>query len=260
MKTMIARMLRPVFDSLGLLGGAEGESPPAAPGQTTCEDRLKHMGGLGFNPGIIYDCGAFIGKWAAGASAIFPGAHFVLLEPNPQVHDQIRANTASIKERVQIVAAAVSDQTGRGTLNLWDNPRHKNPVTALAASSLLSHVQGKPTKEVEVRVTTIDTIVAETGKPPDLLKLDLQGGERKALLGAVKTLDGVELCVVEFGCLEAYIERTTPRDLMDLMYDHGFCLYDIVDLRYRPHDGALAGGDFFFIKRGSKLRAHKDYF
>jgi len=47
---------------------------------------------------------------------------------------------------------------------------------------------------------------------------------------------------------------------MDIMYDNGFYLYDIVDLRYRPCDGALAGGDFFFIKASSKLRARKDYF
>ena len=78
--------------------------------------------------------------------------------------------------------------------------------------------------------------------------------------GAEKILKSVELCIIEFGCLDAYVDRTTSRQLMDIMYDNGFCLYDIVDLRYRPYDGALAGGDFFFIKTSSKLKAHKDYF
>jgi FkbM family methyltransferase len=260
MRTMIAKMLRPVFESLGLLSPPGDESPPAGPGSPTCEDRLKHMKGLGFDAKVIYDCGAFIGRWALDVSAIYTQSELVLVEPNPQVHEQIIANTSSIKERVRVVAAAVSDHEGVGILNVWDNPRHKNPVIALAASSLLPHVQGKPSKEEAVRVTTIDTIVEETGKQPDLLKLDLQGGEHKALLGAGKTLGRAELCIVEFGCLQAYVARTTPRDLMDLMYDHGFCLYDIVDLIYRPYDGALAGGDFFFIKRDGRLREHKDYF
>jgi FkbM family methyltransferase len=232
-------------------------SPPPA---SSCEDRLKHMRSLGFKPRIIYDCGAFIGRWAMTISSIYPEAEFVLIEPNTEVHPQITENTLSFKDRVQLVSAAVSDQEGLAKLNVWDNPKHKNPVTALAASSLLSHVQGMPTKELRVRVTTIDSIVKDSHKKPDLLKLDLQGGEGKALLGATEALKGVELCIVEFGCLEAYISRTTPRDLMEIMYTQNFCLYDIVDLRYRPYDGALAGGDFFFLKRDSKLRRHKDYF
>jgi hypothetical protein len=43
------------------------------------------------------------------------------------------------------------------------------------------------------------------------------------------------------------------------MYDSGYSLYDIVDLRYRPYDGALSDGDFIFTKNNSVIRAYKGY-
>jgi len=222
--------------------------------------RMKHIKDLGFKPKVIYDCGAFIGKWAVSVLEVFPEAQLVLIEPNINLHDQIYENVRAIRKRITLVSAALSDEVGEGALNVWMNPKHSNELTALAASSLLDHVQGPPQETIAVELKTLDMIIDETNKIPDLIKLDLQGGELKALLGAKKHLNSIEMCMVEFGCLGAYVERTTPRDLMEILYDHGFCLYEIVDLRYRPYDGALAGGDFLFVQSWSELKSHKDYF
>jgi len=260
MKATIKNLLNIILNNFELELKRKRPESIEITGIPTWKDRMKHIKEIGFSPKVIFDCGAFIGKWAATVSEIYPKAKLVLIEPNVNLLNEIEQRISSIRERTTIVTAAVADKFGKGTLNVWDNPKHNNKITALAASSLLKHVQGEPEKKIEIDITTLDNIAEETKKIPDLLKLDLQGGELKALLGAKKILDSVELCIIEFGCLEAYIDRTTSRDLMDIMYDNGFYLYDIVDLRYRPYDGALAGGDFFFIKASSKLRTHKDYF
>ena len=65
--------------------------------------------------------------------------------------------------------------------------------------------------------------------------------------------------IIEFGCLEAYIGRTTPRDILEIMYENDYCLYDIVDCHYRPYDGALTGGDFFFVKNDGVLKKYKGW-
>jgi len=87
----------------------------------------------------------------------------------------------------------------------------------------------------------------------------LQGAEFLALKGATGVLESAEMVITEFGCLEAYIGRATSRDLLDIMFDNDYCLYDIVDCHYRPYDGALTGGDFFFVKNWSVLRKHKGW-
>jgi FkbM family methyltransferase len=260
MKEIVRKIVRSILGPFGLeIRRIRLEFPPIID-IPSCEERLRHIQNLGFLPKVIYDCGAFIGKWAMKVSHIYPEAEFVLIEPNTEILNEMEANILPRKERMVVINAAISNECGKGMLNIWDNPQHNNKITALAASSLLDHVQGQPAKKIDVDIKTLDMIAEETGKLPDLLKLDLQGGERKALLGAENLLKSVELCIVEFGCLDAYLERTTPQDLMDILYSAGFCLYDIVDLRYRPYDGALAGGDFFFVKRTSKLKSHKDYF
>jgi FkbM family methyltransferase len=225
-----------------------------------CNDRLAHVKSLGFDPDVVFDCGAFIGRWAKDANQLFPSAKLVLVEPNSEVYPQIVEHTTEFESQTTLIKAAVGQFAGTMNLNIWENPKHNNKTTALAASSLLNHVQGEATRSVAVDVKTIDEIAENTGLTPNLLKLDLQGAELPALKGAVQVLKSCELCIIEFGCLEAYKERTTPAELISFMNDRDYGLYDIVDVRYRPFDGAMMGGDFFFVKRNSQLKAHRDYF
>ena len=137
--------------------------------------------------------------------------------------------------------------------NIWGDPLQAT------SASLQSHVKGGAETKVDVAVDTLDNLLKEQAAQPELVKLDLQGAEFQALLGAEQTLKSAEMFVVEFGCLEAYIDRTTPRQLVDIFYDNNYCLYDVVDCHYRPYDGALTGGDFFFVKNDSPLREHKGW-
>ncbi len=220
----------------------------------TWYERLKHMKSLGFSPQIVFDCGAFIGEWTLQASRIFGSAQFVLIEPNKMITNQTRARIADIRPEVILLEVAVGDERKSAHLNVWADEQ-----VPMDSSSLLAHAHGDPASKIEIEILPLDEISETLGLRPDLLKLDLQGSELPALKGARHVLRNVELVIVEFGCLEAYVERTTPRDLMDVMYDNDFSLYDIVDLIYRPYDGALAGGDFFFLKRDHPLSRYKEY-
>lgn len=226
----------------------------------SCEERLQQMIDLGETFDIVYDCGAFIGRWAQQVNEILPDAKMVLIEPNPQLHANIRESTKPFKEQVQLIPSAVGSKLGTAELNVWKNSKHTNSTTALAGSSLLSHVQGEPCVKHNVTVTTLDEIFKETDWKPELIKMDLQGYEKDALLGAKGILSDAKVVISEFGCLEAYKSRTKPQELFDILVPYGFLLYDIVDLRYRPYDHALAGGDFIFVKKDSPLWEHKDYF
>ena len=247
-------MINEALDHLGLKL-IKSEKIPA-----NVYERLIHIKRLGFDPKVIFDCGAFVGKWTLRVSQIFPKAFFVLIEPNENIINRTKATVESIHSRNLVLTVAVGEKIGKRYLNIWEDPNLKKPIVSLEGASLLSHVRGKPTSRISVKIKTIDSIASSYNLTPDLIKLDLQGNEIAALIGAKSLFGRTEVFIIEFGCLDAYINRTTPRDLITIMYDNNYCLYDIVDLIYRPYDKALAGGDFFFIKKNSLLRNHLDFF
>lgn len=214
--------------------------------------RIAHLGGLGFSPSVIYDGGAYDGNWTARISETFPGAQVVMVEPNKQMYSSIKNNTHHIKPAPVLELSALGSKVGSGVLNVWSEKD-------ATGSSLLNHVRGEASTQQATPVITLDVLAERTRLTPDFVKLDLQGGELDALMGAKDLLKTVEVWVIEFGVLDAYIGRTTPFTLMQAMYLNDYLLYDITDIMYRPYDGAMLGGDFFFVKADSQLRDHKGY-
>ena len=217
------------------------------------KERLLHAKRLGLLPNVVVDGGAFRGLWARDIAAIFPGSQIVSIEPNPFLQEIIRANTSDVQPPVTVLNLALGEHPEERSFNIWRD------ATSDTGASLLDHVSGEPGTVVEVQVDTLDNICKKLGLKPNLVKLDLQGAEFLALKGATGVLESAEMVITEFGCLEAYIGRATSRDLLDIMFDNEYCLYDIVDCHYRPYDGALTGGDFFFVKNWSVLRKHKGW-
>lgn len=216
--------------------------------------RIVNLQKIGFAPACIFDCGASVGYWSYEMSKIFPGAQILAIEPNEKVIEKTKETLRAVKPAPILEQCAIGAEDGVAYLNIWDNEH-----TKMSGSSLKSHVQGDPRLKMEVRLSKLDTLSEKHGLKPQLIKLDLQGAELDALKGASKLLETTEVFIIEFGCLQAYVDRTTPLDLMTLMYANDYCLYDIFDLIYRPYDNALTGGDFVFVKNSSKLREYRGY-
>ncbi|MFD0863078.1 FkbM family methyltransferase [Sungkyunkwania multivorans] len=218
------------------------------------KNRLQNMARLGFEAPVILDGGAHKGNWTKMVSKIFPDSKYILVEPNPTVFSKIRENLKGQDLEYTVVEKALGATSGHLELNIWEDADKE-----LTGSSLCTHVRGTATKTLRCEVAPLDTLIDVYNETPNLVKLDLQGYEINALKGAEKILRSAELLIIEFGCLEAYIDRTSVDELMDFLYERDYRLYDIVDLHYRPYDKALTGGDFFFIKKNSKLRAYSGW-
>lgn len=123
--------------------------------------------------------------------------HIILIEPNPFLQDIIRANVSNIWPVPTILNVALGDSPGSSSFNIRGN------VVQDQGASHLAHVMGEASQKIKVEVDTVDNIVERNSFIPDLIKLDLQGGELAALNGAQQTLQHAELVIFEFSCLEA---------------------------------------------------------
>lgn len=131
---------------------------------------------------IALDLGANVGDMTAKLAAT--GAEVHAFEPEPATFALLRDRFAGMGN-VHVHQAAVSDRDGTTTLILpasfAEKPRSASKAASIAHSRYA--VAGHTALDVETR--DIRGILAGLGKPPRLIKMDIEGAEL-AVLGAMR--------------------------------------------------------------------------
>lgn len=137
--------------------------------------------GLEIRPGdVVLDCGGFVGDWARWVLEK-GAARVIVFEPAEAQIECIRRNLAGpLKDgRAVLVPKGVWDRDEELTLTHWE----ENP----AGHSVVD--QRGPAGET-IQLTTIDAVVRELGlQRLDVIKMDVEGAEVRALRGARETLN-----------------------------------------------------------------------
>jgi len=131
---------------------------------------------------ICIDVGANIGTLSLAFADIANEGRVYSIEVG---NDNYQYLTENIKQNgfdnIVPIYKAVSDYNGTATFNYIDE---------VAGCSFISTTGIEEGVQEEVEVTTLDDIVEELElKKVDFIKIDVEGGERKALLGSEKTID-----------------------------------------------------------------------
>ena len=137
-------------------------------------------------PGAFFlDIGANIGVFTMlGASIVGPDGRVVAVEPIPRNATLIeRACRRNGFDYVQVIRAAASDRSG--TLELRTEPSTSNAATPAAAGPRLLADSGRC---VHVPAIVLDDALAGIERL-DLVKIDIEGMEPRALAGFARTLE-----------------------------------------------------------------------
>ena len=131
---------------------------------------------------VVLDCGAHVGCFTSQALKL--GASVVVaIEMEPKYLDCLRRNLAS-----EIASGRVIVYPG----GVWDHNKTMPLDDILAIESAgpdsPSASPGQPAA-IQVKLTTIDDLVQELGlRQVDFIKMDIEGAEVRALMGAAQTL------------------------------------------------------------------------
>lgn len=137
-------------------------------------------------PGMVaYDVGAHIGYWSlAFARVVGPTGCVFPFEPLPANLERLRVNIElnGLEDRVHPVPMAVHDDITEVTFLVHE----------FAAMGKVSGSGGRELAypvEIRVSATTLDAFVYKESNPqPDLLKMDIEGGEVMAIPGMKRVL------------------------------------------------------------------------
>ena len=218
-------------------------------------DALRLLRRANYSPRVIIDGGANMGTWTRMARAIFSGATFHLIEPQPAcrrpLEDIVRSSPGFVCHPVALTEPGVArvrliggGEAGGGT-GAW----------------VATHGERGP-DEVECAAATLDSLLADcvTREDRGLLKLDLEGYELQALRGAARLLGVLEVVVSEVQFFDVTADsRPVFADVLRFLGECGFELYDFASLSPRPRDGRLKMGDVVFVRRDSPLLADRSW-
>ncbi len=130
-------------------------------------------------PGDTYvDIGANEGYFCVTAARLVgPSGRVVAVEPQARLAEVLRRNFELNGSRVELLAAAISDQSGTATLHL--TPDVNNSASGLAAhTSYRLATQNVPT-------LTLTQLFAQLNlHPPLVVKMDIESWEHEAILGS----------------------------------------------------------------------------
>ncbi|MFC1635037.1 FkbM family methyltransferase [Planctomycetota bacterium] len=204
------------------------------------------------NAPIIFDVGAYIGEVTRTYREIFPQAKLYCFEPFPGSFRELEKQ--SVDPLAKLYQVAISDQIGKTTLNVNADlscnsifPRPQNEPAYYSA-----HAQN--VDQIEVDTTTIDSFCKrENIERIDILKLDVEGAEIKALRGAHNTLSNhaVTLIYTEIMFIPHYEGGCLFHELAGLLKQYGYTLFNLYNLK-RAKNGQLRWGNAIFLSPQAK--------
>jgi len=130
---------------------------------------------------VVYDIGANIGLYATPFLSLVKNSGYVYcFEPNPVAAHYLSHNLAATgATNYLILPLAIADRGG--TIDLTLNPdNHGLGSVAFAKQGV----------KIKVDAMTLDAAVARFGfRPPDVIKMDIEGGETLAINGMLETIE-----------------------------------------------------------------------
>ena len=171
---------------------------------------------------VVYDVGGHLGYTALIArSLVGNNGKVITFEPNSHFIKYIEKNISQ-HPNITLEKLAVSDNNEGMSLTYFGLP-----LAALTSS----YAPRTNRRKVEgdnflVDSTTIDDYVISSGDIPDLIKLDIEGGEMAALKGSINTIEKYKPVIILEGGDEGRNESTSTRSCLNFLTEQGYSFFE----------------------------------
>lgn len=174
---------------------------------------------LGPMPGPWVDGGCYKGEFIRICTDLFPGLEIHGFEPIPK---RARKLVKAFKE-MHIHEQALGDRDEVRMLHILKGNPYSSLMPPLPDLIRALGDRGAVAERIEIQQVRLDGIL---DGPPGLLKLDVQGSEEAALMGAGGFIAGIHGIVLELSHTRRYKGQASAGRLESVLRDRGFFLAD----------------------------------
>lgn len=187
-------------------------------------------------PGMsVIDAGAHLGFFTlALGQLVGPNGRVDAFEPTPttKIHLDTNVRNSGFAHVFTHPLAVWGEVT---ELQFRDFGSELSAYNGVGAPRLAENSKVPEAKVYSVSATSIDQFIAELGRSPGLIKIDVECSEFSVVSGMKETLFNAKpLIIIEIG---DFPEALTPStyETLKLLSSFGYNLYDVKELRLRPH-------------------------
>jgi FkbM family methyltransferase len=198
---------------------------------------------------IIMDVGANQGQYAEFIRTLGYAGEIVSFEPLSSAHKLIKKK--SEKDPLWTVAErmAIGSKDEESKINISENSVSSSILSVLDAHLVLAPKSSVVSTE-PVSIRRIDSIAEQYLNPESnmFIKIDVQGFERNVLQGATKTLSMAKGVQVEVSLLPMYENEASFEEILFLMKEMNYCLYNLIPGFSNLQNGRLIQVDCIFLR------------
>lgn len=166
----------------------------------------------------------------------------VWIEANPEIYEKLKANISSNSEAVALLNCIGDIQNENVVFHVSNNEGQSSSILELGTHAIV-HPSVTYIQEIKMKAVRIDTLRPEILEGLDLLNIDLQGAELKALKGMGELLCQFNWAYLEVNKEELYVGCALIGEIDDYL-----AKYDLQ--RVETHWAGNTGwGDAFYVRK-----------
>jgi len=176
------------------------------------------------NPGeVAFDIGAHKGAYAYWMRrSVKKSGKIVAIEPQPILYEYLKKMIAICGfTNVTVMDYGVSEKDSEGVITVPGKPGSISQGARIDDKKILQNKHKQDLHTINVKIRSVDSIVAETGLKPKVIKIDVEGHEFSVLKGMAETLTEIRPRII-MECEERHIKDFTLFDVFNFLLEKNY--------------------------------------